>query len=401
MKYYGEVVTIKSVNKDFYRIKEDGGQYCWTDEMIECKVVEEYKPELKFKVGDKVRIKSYDWYNINKDKDGFVHCGDSVFDNYMSVFCGSVVTIGEVGLYGYGIREDLHCRTWTDEMIKGLVEEETKPKFKVGDKITSGKATLTILKLLSEKYVVEDNFGECGILYFNSQNGWKIVEEEEIEFTEEEEIEFTEEDKFWCDIMSESDPTTYVLPQGYQFKDENGNVINAQKIVLEKLLSPKFKKGDRIKDKGNRVWYVVQVGNKHYDISHIPDGLGYFVPMEDQDDYELFPDRELPKTFEECVSVLEGENRMSLELMNTFRKLIDARNAYWKIAGEEMGLGKLWEPDWTNYNEYKFVIGVNENKIIKCYNTIAQFVLAFPTEEMRDAFYENFKEEIKICKELL
>ena len=35
MKYYGEVVTIKSVHKEFYRIKEDGGQYCWTEDMIE------------------------------------------------------------------------------------------------------------------------------------------------------------------------------------------------------------------------------------------------------------------------------------------------------------------------------------------------------------------------------
>ena len=29
------------------------------------------------------------------------------------------------------------------------------------------------------------------------------------------------------------------------------------------------------------------------------------------------------------------------------------------------------------------------------------FTLAFPTEEMRDAFYENFKELIEECKELL
>ena len=78
-------------------------------------------------------------------------------------------------------------------------------------------------------------------------------------------------------------------PDGYIFKDENDNVINATKIVLEKLVVPKFKKGDKIKDKNNRVWYVVQVGNKHFDISHIPDGSGYFVPMEDQDDYELVP----------------------------------------------------------------------------------------------------------------
>ena len=48
---------------------------------------------MKYKVGDRVRIKNLDWYNENKDKDGFVHCGDKVFDNYMSVFCGSIVNI--------------------------------------------------------------------------------------------------------------------------------------------------------------------------------------------------------------------------------------------------------------------------------------------------------------------
>ena len=43
MEYCGEVVTIKSVHKRFYHIKEDGGQYCWTDEMIEGLVEEEGK----------------------------------------------------------------------------------------------------------------------------------------------------------------------------------------------------------------------------------------------------------------------------------------------------------------------------------------------------------------------
>ena len=31
----------------------------------------------------------------------------------------------------------------------------------------------------------------------------------------------------------------------------------------------------------------------------------------------------------------------------------------------------------------------------------ANSVFVFPTEEMRDAFYENFKSDIEICKELL
>ncbi len=386
-KYYGEVVTIKSVHKGFYRIKEDGGQYCWIDEMFECKMEEETKPELKFKVGDKVRIKSIDWYNMNKNADGFVHCGDRVFDNYMSVFCGSIVTIGGVCPYGYDIIEDMHCRIWTDEMIECKVEEEIQPKFKVGDKITNGKDTLTILTLTPDRYVAEDNLGECGILYFNSQCGWKIVEEET-------------KPKYEDEVNGEyySTPKYLVRPSGYQFKDENGNIINAQKIVLEKLVAPKFKKGDKIKDKNNRVWYVVEVGNKHFDISRVPDGPGYFIPMEDQDDYELCPNRELPKTFEDCVSVLMREkgNRMSLELMNTFRKLIDARNAYWTIYGEENGLGKPWEPDWNDEKQDKY--GLYD--ILK-YSLINPSQFVFPTEEMRDTFYENFKTEIESCKEFL
>ena len=117
---------------------------------------------------------------------------------------------------------------------------------------------------------------------------------------------------------------------------------------------------------------------------------------------------EYPKTYEECEkilgledSIIEGCLGYEYKLLNAFQKLLMCRDAYWKIAGEEMGLNESWKPDWMNYNEYKSVIGVFENEIIKCYNTNAQYVLAFPTEEMRDAFYENFKKEIEQCKELL
>ena len=109
--------------------------------------------------------------------------------------------------------------------------------------------------------------------------------------------------------------------------------------------------------------------------------------------------KEYPKTFEECVSVLMREegNRMPLELMNTFRKLIDARNAYWAIYGKENGLGKPWEPTM----ETVYCISRNEN-VMKCsYRGGKSNVLEFPTAEMRDAFYENFKSEIESCKEFL
>ena len=149
------------------------------------------------------------------------------------------------------------------------------------------------------------------------------------------------------------------LPEGYIFKDENGNVINATKIVLEK------KK------------------------------------------------KEYPKTYEECNRImgvelwntLWGENATEYEeqmedLMDAFIKLKVCRDAYWKIAGEEMGLGKPWEYDC--HSEYFTPAIIYRNGFVqKVGIQYRNAILTFPTDEMRDAFYENFNELIGICKELL
>ena len=68
-------------------------------------------------------------------------------------------------------------------------------------------------------------------------------------------------------------------------------MVDMSERLVEEKNSPKFKVGDKIKDKNNRVWYVTHVGNRHFDISRIciPNAQGYFVPMEDQDYYELVP----------------------------------------------------------------------------------------------------------------
>ena len=124
-----------------------------------------------------------------------------------------------------------------------------------------------------------------------------------------------------------------------------------------------------------------------------------------------------PTTYEECckkinacpiVSVSYGSDEDMLyndEVDLTFlmlRKLIICRNAYWKIAGEKLGLGKPWEPDWKNDEQGRYIIMVYENKLHKDRSIVGtNFILVFPTEEMRDAFYDNFKDLIEQCKELL
>ena len=81
---------------------------------------------MKYKVGDKVQIKSFDWYYKNRDKIGQVDCGKTCFALSMVTFCGQIVTISSIQswLEVYRIKEDGGTFNWTDEMIEGLVEKE-------------------------------------------------------------------------------------------------------------------------------------------------------------------------------------------------------------------------------------------------------------------------------------
>ena len=79
-------------------------------------------------------------------------------------------------------------------------------------------------------------------------------------------------------------------------------------------------------------------------------------------------------------------------LIQYFQKLIFYRDIYWKIADEQMGLGKPWEPDFTNDDEERYGIYTAANKVVKDFCGVGDVntILTFPTEEMRDAFYDNF-----------
>ena len=118
-----------------------------------------------------------------------------------------------------------------------------------------------------------------------------------------------------------------------------------------------------------------------------------------------------PTSYVECCEVLGIGSYFEPEIRNAtteecykFTKLMRLKrccNAYWKIAGEEMGLDKPWEPDWDNYNEYKYCLYITENNVNKGIFYSDNHILAFPTEEMRDEFYENFNDLIESCKTLL
>ena len=378
---------------------------------------------MKYKADDRVRIKSLDWYNENKNEDGDIECSKNIwFYREMSKFCGKIMTISHVRADHYTMVEDL-VGYWTDEMIEGLVEEE--------DKETSWKPSkeemdvLYGLAYITNKYdehkeeviarlyqdlkreffngssyenmfpntendvrrrstiqVLEyarslDNYNQYGKADIDKNIAWlekqgksvleartnnELVEEEavhnkwtglkvELELSKSV-IGVSNVESLYGERIMAGFVKAIIPPEGYIFKDENGNVINATKIVLEKK-------------------------NKY------------------------------PKTYEECVKVLldraSARNDIGYkgELLVALQKLLVCRDAYWEIAGEKMGLRKPWEPDWNDRDRKKYCIFNDSGSIRKGIKYFANSILAFPTDEMRDAFYENFKELIEICKELL
>ena len=61
---------------------------------------------MKYKVGDKVVIKSLDWYNSNKNWQGKVYV-PLIFNTDMSKYCGMLATITNVEkLNEYRLDED-------------------------------------------------------------------------------------------------------------------------------------------------------------------------------------------------------------------------------------------------------------------------------------------------------
>lgn len=112
-----------------------------------------------------------------------------------------------------------------------------------------------------------------------------------------------------------------------------------------------------------------------------------------------------PTSYEECCKITEDVADASLtcfacKLLNDFQKLLLCRDAYWEIAGRELGLDNHWEPDWTD-GKIKYGITYYRNFLIHNNCTHSNKILVFPTEEMRDAFYNNFKNRIESCKTLL
>jgi hypothetical protein len=139
----------------------------------------------------------------------------------------------------------------------------------------------------------------------------------------------------------------------------------------------------------------------------LPDG--YESKVEGNEVFVIKKKPKYPKTYEECCEIIHSDPKFYVDThlysgtLEIIYKLLICRDAYWKIAGEELGLGKPWEPDFTNNDEERYGIYTLANKVERDFCGVGDvnMVLSFPTEEMRDIFYKNFMDLIEGCKKLL
>ena len=87
-----------------------------TEEKESVRKTEKERHEMKYKVGDKVRVRS----DLKND----VSYGSQCTVEEMMDYKGNVVTISEVGQTCYQIEGDEEGWSWTDEMLEGLAEDE-------------------------------------------------------------------------------------------------------------------------------------------------------------------------------------------------------------------------------------------------------------------------------------
>ena len=153
-----------------------------------------------------------------------------------------------------------------------------------------------------------------------------------------------------------------VLPENWEVKEVIGN-----RIILkekEKELPKTWKECAIIIDDVDTVNVDSEI--KSFDISCLSEPI-------DETDYKIVP---------------EGLGKPMLALC----RLLICRNAWWKQLG--------WKPNWGD-NKDKYCItncGGNPSKQIF---SSASSILAFPTREVRNQFYEAFKDLIEEAKELL
>jgi hypothetical protein len=194
-------------------------------------------------------------------------------------------------------------------------------------------------------------------------------------------------------------------PKEYYSIEELGTNIEISNILEENVISVSNSEQEgiiNILDIGN----IINFDSCKSDRIELNLGNDYEIQVEGGKIYAIRVKSIYPKKLEESLAILDIDSynvvvgHKSYEL-ESLQQLLIIRDSYWKKYSEINGLEEIWNPDFTDDSSNKYCIQYF-NGVIEKSNVIKNSrILIFPTEDLRDEFYENFIYLIEECKELI
>ena len=328
---------------------------------------------MKYKVGDKIKIKSIDWYNHQvKDKDGDIPINSVNYNTYftknMSNYCSKEAKIEDIRIDDntYFLDVDKRCYEWTDEMLD---ENYDFKQLAVGETFDFKGHKLRVEKV--------QKTSSCENCFFEKLRLSNV---------------------YACTELLKG----IIIPSCCYQRNDNNSVI--------------FKEVTDMEERTIKV--DIDTARKWYNGSD--DSLKTLAKQAFSE--EELTDDGLPNTWEEfCKNYHTCENDSCID---SFSNIVTYSNNHErssivdknllpnkKYAEGILALCQLtqlrdcyrqgWKPDWSNCDEIKYSIVLQYAKISSIERWNVQSFLSFQTSEICDKFLNNFKDLIELAKEYI
>lgn len=186
--------------------------------------VKDRKPSIVPKVGDKVKIKSREWYESWKGGGGYVNVPES-FTPPMAELCGEVLTVEDIRIGRFKMKEDKHKWIFSLEMFEEVypVQEQLSSKFPKID--------------LNSPYLYQSPYGVKGGALVLSKEEQERLKGQFFLPCSEREKDCLEKQSFFASKVEETAKrlAAYSLVQGLDAKPKLKQVKTTHLIKLKKL----------------------------------------------------------------------------------------------------------------------------------------------------------------------
>lgn len=318
---------------------------------------------MKYKVGDKVRIKTngYDTKFIDKlGKTKIIHLE---FLPEMKIYCGYIAIIIEVkqDMNLYRIDLDNHRFMWCDEMFDETFDFK---QLAIGE----------VFDFEGHKLKVEEDINDsCNGCFFDKckfHNG--------------------------CNKGVIPECTLRVDKKSIIFKEiKDSKTMEERTIKVDIDTARKWYNG---LDKSLHTLALQAFSENELKDSGLPNTWNEFcleTPIK-QFEYYISADSGISQRADDVIRRIECDknvlpNKKSAESILALCQLTQLRDRY----------RQGWVPDWNNCEDIKYSIVLQYTKITSIEKWIVQSFLSFQTSEICDKFLNNFKDLIELAKEYI